>query len=344
MWKSRRWSGWTGSTTDASTSIVAMCLPLNSRRSTTVNTELRELRSSQISKSPDSPVRFRLGFGELVQRRGQWPGLTPAGEVGCGHSACGRGSGAGCSGVWGYIPRRHLWRSDPIWRTVGALPCHLLLTSTSTEMPVMRPQPCPIPVWRAAWESMRMSAPSHRPSVTTRHAPLLRARATTARARIGGTAAPARPRTTRSIPSGKIAATSLGVQRCVSCLGYGRCSSRAFAANLADCNTCRAGEKIATSPEQRPAPFVEPVHCERTTHLRPDRGELGNKSNTISGQAISRAGSDSVRHWCHTLLVWSDAAVEPQGFRPPQIVQLSLFGKRPHAVRTPRPTLTAQFR
>ncbi|PBI88016.1 hypothetical protein BKP42_60960 [Rhodococcus erythropolis] len=24
----------------------------------------------------------------------------------------------------GSIPRRHLWRSDPIWRTVGALPCH----------------------------------------------------------------------------------------------------------------------------------------------------------------------------------------------------------------------------
>ena len=50
MWKSPHWSGWTGSTTDDSTSTAGMCLRPNSRRSTTVNTELREMRSSQISK------------------------------------------------------------------------------------------------------------------------------------------------------------------------------------------------------------------------------------------------------------------------------------------------------
>lgn len=52
---------------------------------------------------------------------------------------------------------------------------------------------------------------AHRPSVTTRQAPLVRARAMTARALVGGTSAPASPRTTRSNSSRRIAAASIAV-------------------------------------------------------------------------------------------------------------------------------------
>ena len=50
MWKSPRWSGRAGSTTNDSARTAAMSLRPNSRRANAVNTELRESLSFQISK------------------------------------------------------------------------------------------------------------------------------------------------------------------------------------------------------------------------------------------------------------------------------------------------------
>ncbi len=98
------------------------------------------VRARGVLRQRQSAVRLdddRLGLRERAQSRGQWPRLTPAGEVRGGHSACGSGSGAACSGADAVHPTTPPAALRSNLPDRGRMPRPL--TSTSTEKPVMRP-------------------------------------------------------------------------------------------------------------------------------------------------------------------------------------------------------------